>query len=408
METSTEDNSNSFVIPNTGYENNTEDSIELLDELYHPINYSMNDCEKSMCEINYIGGGSYASIFKISETHCIKMCNSSKIKFLDNVMELYILSQLSHSSILKTTQVFRKMNSLIYVLPFFEHTLNEISPTLPQDILDVQRQLASAVNYLHSKCILHLDISDKNILVKKQGRKFLAVLADFSLSSICPGDCINALTKKITANCRPYENLSGCNIYGYHSDIWSLGLVFYKLKHGKNLIGNSVLPTEKTNACDHEINTNFEILKKQSWGKWPSTDDETIKMMLELNPELRITSSELCERLDVPVFERLTFSESSLTLKKRWIFLSKYIHRVDDFTISQVENLFNKILRINSAIEVTMTEDEKNLIFLSCFSIIKTTCSSNVYINEIISDISLDLVYEVFKKSKGNFLSFSS
>lgn len=104
-------------------------------------------------------------------------------------------------------------------------TLSEITA------LNLMKQLASAVYYLHSqKCIAHRDIKLANVLLtsKNNGLK----LADFGLSNFydkyqqqlktsCGSPCYSAP-----------EILIGAKYCPIAADIWSMGVVFYAMVEG--------------------------------------------------------------------------------------------------------------------------------------------------------------------------------
>lgn len=396
-----------FNVNGMEYENNTSEINNLLPLIKKKKKFDLNYCISAKTRENFISGGSFADIFYISEEHVMKVCNSSNYNFLECSMELMILTQLSHSSILGATDFFRRSKSIIYILPYFESPLENMIPHSLEQKNKICKQLASAVNYLHSKCILHLDICPNNILIKQVNGEYLAVLCDFSLSLVCIDDNIISSGANITATYRPYENLNGSRCYSEKSDIWSLGLVFYKIHTGKDMFNNLLLPSENANNTDYEINTKFEIEQLKSWGSWPCTNDPIICKMLELDPILRIQSEELCLLLGENTFYRQNFTQQKLTPSVNWAHTQTVFKSTDTISASQTEILFKLVLKNNKLNNIVLDKNDKKDFFMACFAIVRF-CFSGAFSEDIeCPDLIFNRVYDIFIASKGNFLSYS-
>ena len=109
------------------------------------------------------------------------------------------------------------------------------SPTgaLPVDMAaDMIYQLAEALDYLHGKNIMHLDVKPDNLMLTNSGDRL--VLIDFGLSrrfnddGTSDSDILTAISKGYA----PPEQYNGVTSFSPESDIYSLGATFYKLLTG--------------------------------------------------------------------------------------------------------------------------------------------------------------------------------
>ena len=99
----------------------------------------------------------------------------------------------------------------------------------PSQILNIMRQIGSALSYAHSKGIVHLDIKPSNILLSKDGR--LAVLSDFGIVRYHADRRGKGRTYGTAGYMSP-EHISRGSV-DYRSDIFSLGVVLYEMLTGK-------------------------------------------------------------------------------------------------------------------------------------------------------------------------------
>lgn len=96
-----------------------------------------------------------------------------------------------------------------------------------QDVLNLISQLLLAVNYIHSKDILHRDIKPQNILLTGRNGK-LVKLGDFGISELMTNNSTKTTSAIGTLAYMAPELFQG-RPYGKYSDIWSLGCVFHSI-----------------------------------------------------------------------------------------------------------------------------------------------------------------------------------
>jgi len=98
----------------------------------------------------------------------------------------------------------------------------------------VAKQVTGGLAYLHSKRLLHRDVKPGNILHNSQGE---VKLTDFGISKIMSNASVAAGTFVGTSTYMSPERCLGED-YGFPSDIWSAGMVFYELATGKYPFSN--------------------------------------------------------------------------------------------------------------------------------------------------------------------------
>jgi serine/threonine protein kinase/tetratricopeptide (TPR) repeat protein len=189
-----------------------------------------------------------------------------------------------------------------------------------EERLKLFRKICSAVEYAHAHAVIHRDIKPSNILVTKDGTP---KLLDFGIAKVLRQNNSTAKTettvtafRMMTLDYASPEQMRGGRI-GYAADVYSLGVLLYKLLTGKRpylLDGKSPYEIVRT-ICEEEplppssavrgaVDVEFKRLK--------SDLDKVVMMALRKDPERRYASVELfsadverCE-LGVPVHARQT------------------------------------------------------------------------------------------------------
>ncbi|XP_069752512.1 PAS domain-containing serine/threonine-protein kinase isoform X2 [Narcine bancroftii] len=150
--------------------------------------------------------------------------------------EIAILARLNHPNIIKVLDVFENPNFFQLVmekhgtgLDLFEFI--DQQPDLDEPLASfIFRQIVAAVDYLHSKSILHRDIKDENVIIDED---FTVKLIDFgSAVNLEPGKVFRTFYGTIEY-CSP-EVLMGNPYFGSELEMWSLGVTLYTLVFAEN------------------------------------------------------------------------------------------------------------------------------------------------------------------------------
>lgn len=141
---------------------------------------------------------------------------------------------LSHPNIVKLKDFIDKGDTQYLVMEYIEgHDLSDyvtkISGPLPlYNIAILMNEVLSALQYVHQKDLVHLDIKPSNIMLTKDDR---IKLIDFGISH----DKTVGGPKNIMGSpsyMSPEQLMEGANI-DHRSDIYSLGVTIYELLTGK-------------------------------------------------------------------------------------------------------------------------------------------------------------------------------
>jgi len=149
------------------------------------------------------------------------------------------LSHLHHPHIVQVLEVFDANNTTYYVMELIEGTSLEdyivrkggLSET---ETLRIAQQIGEALDYMHGRQLLHLDLKPKNVMLDHKGNVHLI---DFGLSKHFNADGEPETSTTIglgTPGYAPIEQAdSNSNSFSATLDIYALGGTMYKMLTGK-------------------------------------------------------------------------------------------------------------------------------------------------------------------------------
>ena len=162
--------------------------------------------------------------------------HSSQKKFLK---EARMIADLQHTNIVKIIDVFEENNTVYYVMEHFEggslqdYVLNEGSLSEKKSI-SLIRQIASALDCVHQRNILHLDVKPANIMMRDEDT---AVLIDFGISKHYgeTGTQTTSSNVGVSRGYAPMEqyNEGGVATFSPATDIYSLGATLFFMITGQ-------------------------------------------------------------------------------------------------------------------------------------------------------------------------------
>lgn len=164
---------------------------------------------------------------------------SHKERFLKEANRLF---KFSHPNIMKVTDVFEDNNTAYYVMEYvdgvsLQEYIKKYGPLTEERLLPYLDQILSALDYIHSKGVLHLDLKPGNIMLDNAGR---IVLIDFGTSKQFESTNDNVQSSSLsggayTIGYAPPEYIGLTNDkVGTYSDIYSLGVTIYNLLTSTN------------------------------------------------------------------------------------------------------------------------------------------------------------------------------
>ena len=191
-----------------------------------------------------IGDGGMAVVYKgkdklLNRYIAVKILRPEFTKdatFVENFKrESQAAAGLSHPNIVGVYDVGRDGNINYIVMELIEgDTLNKIiekeAPMDYRKVIDISKQVASALRTAHKNKIIHRDVKPHNIMVTNDG---VVKLADFGIARAV-NDATLSTGSKIVGSVHYFspEQARG-NYVDERSDIYSLGIVMYEMLTGK-------------------------------------------------------------------------------------------------------------------------------------------------------------------------------
>ena len=159
-----------------------------------------------------------------------------KKKFID---EAVVLNGLDHSGIVRVSDVFEENDTAYYVMDYIDGgslscLVDRDGPLAEPKALEYIREICSALEYVHSRNRLHLDLKPGNIMLDSAGH---TILIDFGTSKQYDevnGENTSTLVGQ-TPGYAPLEmsQRGGVSHFTPSTDIYSLGATLYKLLTGE-------------------------------------------------------------------------------------------------------------------------------------------------------------------------------
>lgn len=215
------------------------------------------------------------------------------------IKEAKILSEVHHPYIVNVLEVFEENNTayiaMEYIFGFSLKYMLEKNGILPEaTVLKYVRQIGEALQFVHDKSILHLDIKPSNILIDKNGN---ARLIDFGVSKRYDIEQEETSTTMLTlskgfASIEQYDN-EGTQVFSPRPDIYSLGATMYNLLTG-------TIPTESILRAARPLRNPSEINAAIS----PKTEAVIIKAMQIIPADRFETVGEMLASLDFSQAEK--------------------------------------------------------------------------------------------------------
>jgi len=189
-----------------------------------------------------LGEGGMARVYRARQEHldrtvAIKVLPpyyASDPAFVERFkLEARALAQLTHPNIVTVHDAGEDAGLLFIVMEFVNGgTLRQrmSSPMAVQDVTRIIREVASALEYAHSKGIVHRDVKPVNVLMDTSGR---AVLSDFGIAKVL---ATSAVVTRSGAGVGTPEYMSPEQCRGTtvdaRTDIYALGVMLYEMLTG--------------------------------------------------------------------------------------------------------------------------------------------------------------------------------
>ena len=150
-------------------------------------------------------------------------------------------------------------------------------------VVKIVREILKALNYVHCMGIVHRDIKPENLAIVEINGDIAVKLIDFGLSC----ECTSEIFQRCGSPGYMAPEIFKTTGYNFKVDIFSTGVLMYKLLTGKSLFrGKSSEEILQSNRkC--EFNLSCKLLKKVS-----NETLDLLKSLLSIDPLLRSTAAE--------------------------------------------------------------------------------------------------------------------
>jgi PAS domain containing serine/threonine kinase len=165
-------------------------------------------------------------------------------------MEIYLLKRVKHPNIVTVLDVYENEKFFQMIMEKHGSGMDLFEFIDRRPLMDeklacfIFRQIAKAVDYLHSLNILHRDIKDENIIIDQN---FHIKLIDFGSATFMEKGKLFSTFYGTTEYCSP-EVLAGNKYQGPELEVWSLGVTLFVLIFFENPFLDMV--SQKENCSD--------------------------------------------------------------------------------------------------------------------------------------------------------------
>ena len=213
-------------------------------------------CIKEFFPKDYYTRGDDTRSLTLASQGFAESMNRFKEKF---VKEAQTIAALDHANIIPIYDVFEENNTAYYVMEYIDgESLSDVikrrGALSESEAVDYICQTGSALEYLHDRRIMHLDVKPGNIMVRRKDNR--VVLIDFGLSKHYDeqsGEATSTTPVGVSHGYAPMEQYKqgGVSTFSPETDIYSLGATLYALVVGHAPQEAATLITEPLDFPQH-------------------------------------------------------------------------------------------------------------------------------------------------------------
>jgi len=179
------------------------------------------------------------------------------------IKEARILAEIHHPNVVNVLEVFKQNNTVYIVMEFIsgqslKHEVEQHGVFSEEKLKRIICIIGQALDYIHGKNILHLDIKPSNILMDKNDNPKLidfGISKKYDLSSDQETSTTLLAASKGYASIEQYDS-EGIQVFSPRPDIYSLGATMYYLVTGQ-VPTESILRSTKGLQNPRELNPNI-------------------------------------------------------------------------------------------------------------------------------------------------------
>ncbi|XP_017483427.1 PREDICTED: cyclin-dependent kinase 10 isoform X2 [Rhagoletis zephyria] len=243
--------------------------IEIRDSDMHGRCRAVTDFEK----LNRIGEGTYGIVYRAKDTRTNEVVALKKVRMdqekdglpVSGLREIMILKACKHENIvnLRDVVVGKSLESIFLVMEYCEQDLaslldNMAQPFSESEVKCIILQVLHALEYMHSRYIIHRDLKVSNLLMTDKG---CVKIADFGLARLFGEPATTMTPQVVTLWYRSPELLLGSPTQTTAVDMWAVGCILGELLSHKPLLpGNTELA---------QLDLIIDLLGTPSENIWP-------------------------------------------------------------------------------------------------------------------------------------------
>tara|TARA_Y100001970_G_scaffold292427_1_gene433689 strand:+ start:925 stop:1857 length:933 start_codon:yes stop_codon:yes gene_type:complete len=263
--------------------------------------------------IFFIGSGSFGEVYRVKhkffkDLHAMKIFKEDHVKKndLDEIIsEGRILTKLNHKNIVKVydINIFNKNNNNYYYITMGFISGESLSQLLNRKIyldqkagISIIADILEGITHANNQGLLaHRDLSPDNILLSYQDHKPTAIITDFGIAVIL--DNLNLVSDSRGKLLYMAPETLSFNVTTQSSDVFSIGVVFYKLLTGVHpweyKLDNIATSTPENTAGMINISRNSAPIKPSAFNKTVDKSvDEIVLKAIERNMDNRFKNAE--------------------------------------------------------------------------------------------------------------------
>jgi len=220
-----------------------------------------------------------------------ELVSKLKVKFLKEAKNI---AKLNHPNIVSIQDIFEENNTAYYLMDYIEGvSLGDMikkNGAMPENLaVKYIRQVSSAIGYMHSKSMNHLDIKPANVMVRSSDD--IPILIDFGTSKQYDneGEQTSTMAPGFTHGYAPVEQYKpgGVSTFTPQTDIYALGATLYALltgnkpPHYSEILEDGLpeLPVTVSDATKKGVEHAMEIRKN----KRPASIDEFLSHFTDVS-----------------------------------------------------------------------------------------------------------------------------
>ena len=248
-----------------------------------------NVCIKEFFPKEYYNRDSDSMHISLGSEGNAEMMNAYKAKF---IKEAQTIANLNHPNIIRIFDVFEENNTAYYAMEYIDgESLNakvKREGALAEDMAVKHiRDVASALDYIHKRNIMHLDVKPANIMLSKEDD--CAVLIDFGLSKQYDnaGKQTSATPVGISHGYAPMEQYQegGVSTFSPVTDIYSLGATLYYLVTGRVPAVAATIGENGIGELPRLLSANVRKAITSAMGYWRKERPQSIDIFLAMFDE---------------------------------------------------------------------------------------------------------------------------